>query len=438
MHIDQQIVSAEIRVRITEIEQENQLQQIDQAATVDAYLRDKFTNAKLYRWMESRMSRLYYQQYRLAYDLSLKAQRALRYELGFEEDSLLPDTWDPSRRGMEAAADLLHELEKLETRYLDAWRREHEKQKTFSLADRRPLEFLELRQTGSCVIRILEHEFDEDEPGDYFRRIKQVSVSIPCVVGPDVSVNARLTLLRSEIRTKPYSSGRRYERAEGPDGANDDRFRDYSGGAEHIVTSAGVNDTGQFDSSLGGDRILHFEGAGVISTWQIDLPRETNHFDRASLADVKLRILYTARDGGEAARIAAFDARDNYLKRTGREVLIPLASYYSNAWVKFTSGDTEPRQLELKDLSEHLPFALQNSKLVGVNLYFEVAEGSLVLDDSVDSNTGTLDSLHDLPGFVRFTPKAPVSFGKPLQLTLASKSAVPISGWAVLIVKPTA
>jgi hypothetical protein len=430
--IDRQIASAEIRVRIAEIERENQLLQIDQAETVDAYLRDKFTNVKLYRWMESRLSRLYYQQYRLAYDLALKAQRALRYELGFEEDSLLPDTWDPSRRGMEAASDLQHELEKLETRYMDSWRREHEKQKTFSLADRRPLEFLELRQTGSCVIRILEHEFDEDEPGDYFRRIRQVSVSIPCVVGPDVSVNARLTLLRSEVRTKPHSTGN-YARAEGLDGANDDRFRDYSGGTDHIVTSTGVNDTGQFDTGLAGDRLLPFEGAGVISTWQVDLPTETNHFDRTSLADVKLRILYTARDGGDAGRTAALKARAGFLERAGREVLIPLASGFSNAWVRFTGEHAAPRKLEIQfRKEEHLPFSLQGPvKLVGVNLYFE-APNSMVLAEPI---TGTLDSPYDLRDLVRFTPKESVSFDSTLDLTLESKSAVPTNGWAVLIVK---
>lgn len=435
VQIDRQIASAEIRVSIAEIERENQMLQIDQAVTVDAYLRDKFTNAKLYRWMESRMSRLYYQQYRLAYDLALKAQRALRYELGFEEESMLPDTWDPSRRGMEAASDLQHEMEKLETRYMDSWRREHEKQKTFSLADRRPLEFLELRQTGSCVIRILEHEFDEDEPGDYFRRIKQVSVSIPCVVGPDVSVNARLTLLRSEVRTKPHSTGN-YARAEGLDGANDDRFRDYSGGTDHIVTSTGVNDTGQFDTGLGGDRLLPFEGAGVISTWQIDLPRETNHFDRASLADVKLRILYTARDGGDAARTAALAARDAYLKRAGREVLIPLAYSFSNAWIRFTGENTATRELKLEFREEHLPFALRGSELGGVNLYFEVApeEKKQIL---VDTGTGTIDKPFDLNGLYRFTPKASVKLNTPLSLTLASGSAVPRRGWAVLIVKKT-
>ncbi|MCX9012551.1 MAG: neuraminidase-like domain-containing protein [Candidatus Methanoperedens sp.] len=428
--IDRQIASAEIRVRIAGIEQENQMQQIDQAATIDAYLRDKFTNARLYRWMESRMSRLYYQQYRLAYDLALKAQHALRYELGLEEESLLPDTWDPSHRGLEAASDLQHELEKLETRYVDSWRREHEKQKTFSLADRRPLDFLELRQRGTCVIRILEHELDEDEPGDYFRRIKQVSVSIPCVVGPDVSVNARLTLLRSEVRIKQYLTGK-YARDEGPDGASDESFRDYSGGADHIVTSTGVNDTGQFDTGLGGDRLLPFEGAGVISTWQIDLPVETNHFDRASLADVKLRILYTARDGGDAARKAALEERKKYLKNAGREVLLPLASSFSSAWIGFTAENTTPRDRELKleIRAEHLPFALRSFRLAGVDLYFEA-------DDKPTLTDGTGLQL-DLNGLYRFTPKGPVELGTPFGLTLKSNSAVPRKGWAVLLMKMT-
>lgn len=363
-------------------------------------------------------------------------QAAMRYELGIDDDSLLPDTWDPSRRGMKAASDLQHELEKLETRYIDSWRREHEKKKTFSMADRRPLEFPEPRQTCSCVIRILEHEFDEDEPGDYFRRIKQVSVNIPCVVGPDVSVNARLTLLRSEVRIKPYSMGN-YTRTKGLDGANDDRFSDYSDGAEHIVTSTGMNDTGLFDTGLGGDRLLPFEGAGVISTWQIDLPKETNHFDRASLADVKLRILYTARDGGDAARTAALAARTDYLKKTGREVLIPLASCFSNAWIRFTAENTASRELTLEFRAEHLPFALRGPlKLAGVDLYFVVTPGDkriLAL-----SNDGKLDYPLDLDGIARFTPREPVEPGKPLCLTLAFNSAVPVKGWAVLIVKPTA
>jgi hypothetical protein len=431
--IDRQIASAEIRLRITEIEQENQLLQIDQTATIDAYLRDKFTNAKLYRWMESRLSRLYYQQYRLAYDLALKAQHALRYELGLDDASLLPDTWDPSRRGMEAAADLQHELEKLETRYLDSWRREHEKQKTFSLADRWPLAFLELRQTGRCIIQILESDLDEDEPGDYFRRIKQVSVDIPCVHGPYVSVNARLTLLRSETRIKPHVSGD-YSRAQGLDSANDTRFRDDAGGVEHIVTSTGMNDTGQFDSNLGGERLLPFEGAGIISTWQIDLPIETNRFARSSISDVVLRILYTARDGGNTARVAALEARQDNLRKQGRSVMLPLATYFSTAWSKFTSQQSEHRELELKLKKEHLPHRPEGWTVSETTFYFEV---ELEEGDVFDTSLGEPDEPLDLPGIARLALETPISLGDDFSLTTyTSESAVFKKGWVLLLATP--
>lgn len=207
-----------------------------------------------------------------------------------------------------------------------------------------------------------------------------------------------------------------------------------------------MNDTGQFDTGLGGDRLLPFEWAGVISTWQIDLRSETNHFERASLADVKLRILYTARDGGDATRTKALEARNVYMKSAGREVLILLASCFSNAWISFTRENTAPRELELEFREEHLPFALRGSELAGVNLYFEVEPGDkLCLDNpsavsvcSADSKAGTLDLPLDLKGLYRFTPKASVKLDTPLSLTLASSSAVPRRGWAVLIVKPTA
>ena len=433
--IDRQMNSAEIRVRIAEIELENQLQQIDQAANIDAYLRDKFTNAKLYRWMESRLSRLYYQQYRVAYDLALKAQRALRYELGLEEDSILPDTWNPTYRGLEAASDLQHELEKLETRYLDSWRREHEKTKVFSIADRWPLEFLELRKTGTCVIQILEHDLDEDEPGDYFRRIKQVSVDIPCIQGPYDTVNARFTLLRSETRIKPYSTGG-YARPVGLDGANDNRFRDDMGGTEHIVTSSAVNDTGQFDKSVNSDRLSSFEGSGVIGTWQIDLRQETNRVDLDTVSNVVLRILYTARDGGEMARAAAMNARNDYLNNRGRTLMLPLSSTFSNAWNKFVSSLDALREFELSIESKHMPLEFQKRSSVTISnaeFYLEMD----IADLEVNTSSGWIDPVepYGLDGCVRLTPANSLVLGELSSLQLTGDSGIPSNGWVIFTVK---
>jgi DNA topoisomerase I len=61
------------------------------------------------------------------------------------------------------------------------------------------LALLALRATGGCEFVVPEELFDLDCPGHYFRRIKSVALSIPCVVGPFTGVNATLTLERSTI-----------------------------------------------------------------------------------------------------------------------------------------------------------------------------------------------------------------------------------------------
>ena len=60
-----------------------------------------------------------------------------------------------------------------------------------------------LRQTGACEITIPESVFDLDCPGHYLRRIKNVTLTIPCVVGPYTGVHCKLTLLSSETRADP-------------------------------------------------------------------------------------------------------------------------------------------------------------------------------------------------------------------------------------------
>ena len=55
--------------------------------------------------------------------------------------------------------------------------------------------------------------FDLDYPGMYMRRIKNVSLTIPCVTGPYTGVHCRLTLLSSTTRIDPGSDRRRMSAA---------------------------------------------------------------------------------------------------------------------------------------------------------------------------------------------------------------------------------
>src|SRR5262249_53517246 len=152
--------------------------------------------------------------------------------------------------------------------YHDRNQREYELTKNVSLMRVNPIALLKLRSTGSCMFTMPEELFDMDGPGHYFRRIKSVAVTLPCVVGPYTSVNCSLTLQQSSIRVST-DPGKVYARQ----GSDDPRFSDYYGSIESIVTSSGQADSGLFETNLKDERYLPFEGAGAAgSIWQISLP----------------------------------------------------------------------------------------------------------------------------------------------------------------------
>src|SRR6476661_7606961 len=77
------------------------------------------------------------------------------------------------------------------------------------------------------------------------------------------------------------------------------------GATEAIATSKGQNDTGMFELNFRDERYLPFEGAGAISRWRIELPIETNQFDRSTISDVVVHLKYTAREGGKSLKDVA-------------------------------------------------------------------------------------------------------------------------------------
>jgi len=86
------------------------------------------------------------------------------------------------------------------------------------------------------------------------RRIKTVALSIPAVTGPFTTIHAKLSLLRSTIRTSSLL-GDSYARA---GGGEDSRFRDFTGAIQSVITSSAQNDSGLFEVNLRDDRRLPF------------------------------------------------------------------------------------------------------------------------------------------------------------------------------------
>ena len=71
--------AAQVRIDVGEKELASHEQQIAHAQATEEFLRTKYTNTELYGWMLGELSALYFQAYKLAYDLAKRAERAYRF-----------------------------------------------------------------------------------------------------------------------------------------------------------------------------------------------------------------------------------------------------------------------------------------------------------------------------------------------------------------------
>jgi hypothetical protein len=367
--IFKQLRAAQIREAVAEQDLATHRLQMKQAEEIERFLNEegtqkngKVTNKALYTFMKRDVKGLYGQCFQLAFDVAKKAERALQHELGDPSLSYLQFGYLAGKEGLLAGEKLYLDVKRMELAYLDLNRREYELTKHVSLLQMDPLALVELRATGRCSFRLPEELFDMDGPGHYFRRIKNVAITIPCVAGPFASVNCTLTLQKSSIRTTS-STEDDYTRAPG----DDDRFSDFLGSLQSIVTSSGQNDSGLFETNLRDERYLPFENSGVISEWQLRLPADPSkdepaQFNYDTISDVILHIRYTAREGGETLRQSAvknLQTRIGDAEVVGSPRLFSLRHEFPVAWAAFKAAAPDAngfRPLKIKLTPEHYPF----------------------------------------------------------------------------------
>jgi hypothetical protein len=338
MQIGRQILTSRIAEQIAHHDYLNIQQQIKNAQEVDEFFHDMFTNEELYLWIQGEVLRLFYEYYRFAFDTSRKAERTMRQELMRPEvdaqDFVKFNYWDGGRKGLLSGEALYLDVKRMELAYHENNRRELELTKHVSLRQLNPVALLTLKSTGTCQVTIPEWLYDLDCPGHYLRRIKNVALSIPSVVGPYTGVNCTLSLLKSSLRKSPIA-GDDYTRQ----GPQDDRFIDYIGTVQSIVTSTGLNDSGMFETNLRDERPLTFEGAGAESTWKLDLTKDYPTFDYDTISNVILHIRYTARQGVASAKVkVALDELFQEANRAGLALLLSLRHDFPSEWSAFANG----------------------------------------------------------------------------------------------------
>lgn len=368
--IESQTKAAELRKQIAETDLKNHDVQIQNSQTTDEFMRGKFTGEELYQWTVGQVSAVYFRAYQLGHDLAKKAERCYQHELGNTDTFIQYGYWDSLKKGLQSADLLFYDLKRMEASYFDKNKREYELTKHVSLASLDPLALVALKATGTCNFDVPEALFDLDHPGHYFRRIKSVSVTIPCIAGPYTSVSCRLSLVNNRYRkntAKAQGAGTPKEEYEEVPG-NDERFTYNVGTIQSIATSNAQNDNGLFELNFRDDRYLPFEGCGAVGGWKLELPKEVRLFDYETIPDVILHIKYTAREGGSTLRsLAESTLKDKLaeikqgLSETGLHVAFNVRHDMPNEWHQLkTTGSTT---LEID--KSRLPYFVQ---AVGVTL----------------------------------------------------------------------
>ncbi|EPS38359.1 hypothetical protein H072_7989 [Dactylellina haptotyla CBS 200.50] len=348
---DSQIKAAQIRQIMAEQELKSHDLQIENATQLEEFLKSKWTNEELYDWSVGQISTLFFQTYNLAYEAAKRAEKVFQIELADQNTNFVKfGYWDSRRKGLLAGENLLYDLKAMESAYLDRNKREYEIRQPYSLAQMDPVAFLQLREQGECFFSIPEVFFDLEYPGHYLRRLKTVSVTVPCVTGPLTNIPLTLSLISSSVRMTPLL-GTRYARAD-----NDIRFKDTYGLTQSIVTSTAQGDTGLFETNLKDERYLPFENAGAISNWKLTLNKATKRFDHNTITDIVIQLSFTAREGGEVLRTSAqTDAKDKALKlisraegKKGLSRLFDLKYEFVNEWYLFKKSGAGEGSDELK------------------------------------------------------------------------------------------
>lgn len=396
-----------------------------QAAAERTYLQAKFTSRELFDWLAGELRGLSRRMFDLSFEAAKAAERCYNYELGATETFIRAGQWNDTRRGLLAAENLTLDLRQMDTAYYRRNIREREMTKQVSLARLDPLALMELRTTGRCSVALPEAIFDIDHPGQYFRRIKMLSVIVPCVVGPYASVPLKITQINNRVRvsTARATGAATDAAAYAEDPAGDARFRYNVGSIETIETSRGDDDGGLFTLDLNDERYLPFEGSGLCGTFVVELPPTLRPFDFASISDLILNIRYTARDGGGAFRTMVANGLaerlDAIVLKAGRVGLfhaLDARRDRPDLWHRLTSTGAANLTLVADDLPY---FASRRAvAIASIRLLARVASAPASLVVSVNGTPVTLKppAEAELAGLLSATVTTGLALGTPVAL----------------------
>jgi hypothetical protein len=237
-----------------------------------------------------RLANSMWRLYRRYLDMALRTALLMQKAYNFETDQALKfiksDYSTDEVKGLLGADALMADIQSFTYDLITTTKGKPQPvRQTISLAQRYAYLFeTQLRKTGVMQFETRVDDFDYVYPGTYAGRIESVSVEVVGLVPPN-GVSGTLTNSGVSAYRTPAGAAQ-----QGDSGL---KFRVQP--RETLVLSdySARVDTGLIppDPRMNGI----FEGAGVVSSWRLELPRAVNDIDYGALLDVRLTFYYKAR-----------------------------------------------------------------------------------------------------------------------------------------------
>lgn len=355
---------ADDRFNIAKFEQEIAEMQAEFSTQTLEFLKEKFTNKELYKWMVKTLSKLLYGFYNLAYSTARMAQATMEFERNETYDFISYEYWDSEKKGLLSGDQLLLDLNRMDDAYIQNNVRKLEITKHISLARMVPESLVQLRSDGRTIFTTPMSWFDRDFPGHFQRIIKSVRLSIFALIGPNTNFNSTLsTVSPSQVVLNP----------EDEEPISLQRI-------QSVALSGTSSASGLFEFNYRDERYLPFEGCGTAVTWELEMPKPSNQFDFNTIIDVILTIDYTA--------LSDFDYKKTVIEALGTDVsgMLPLTVHNSfpDAWYHFhnpifqppgtPNSLPEPYTLVFKVSREMFPPNEEDHSLETISMFFSLTD----------------------------------------------------------------
>ncbi len=273
------------------------------------------------------------------------AERALSYDQDRDIRLIRFDYFSLGTRGLLAADLLQSDLATLEEEYLVGFRQMLPIKWTISLARDFPLEFGQLKTSGRCTFMTSAAPLDLAYPGSFAHRVRSVEV------GALVPVTEQIP--RGLLRNAGVS-----------------RVEDEEVGEGHmLVRPPDVYPLSEFTLKddmaiygLPGESLMPFEGSGIDTLWELEMPPAANPGSLAALADISVTFRLNSRFS-----VARRNELAAIIPTISRSVLFAAKQSFSSQFQAFVSGQASITFGVTPDL---LPSAETNRQVRNVAVFF--------------------------------------------------------------------